>query len=228
MTLRIVSQQSKIPYEASKWLKTACLLEVDEMASLLNTFGDILISEVSRVVDHPSGFISKGDFLGCYQKYIEGLKAQPLPESSFAPYFSSVITYSQDTLYALEAASGKYLIRVEKPSLQLSHHKFAISDGEIHSNVHGKDCISWGILFAFPQLYLDPETKEIVKVQDPTQFPNVNLYKLLTKWIRENTLPTPFEFEGKKMNASIRLGKKCLSWINQHPQLISAKLRVSA
>lgn len=227
MTLRIVSQQSKIPYEASKWLKTACLLEVDEMASLLDTFGDVLISEVSRVVDHPSGFISKGDFLVCYQKYIEGLKSQePLPEGTFAPYFSSVITYSKDALYALEAAPGKYLIRVEKPCLQLSHHKFAISEGEIHSGVHGKDCISWGILFSFPQLYLDPKTKEIIKVQDPVQFPNVNLYKLLTRWIRENTLPTPFEYEGKKMNASIRLGKKCVPWINQHPQLRISKLRV--
>ncbi len=39
------------------------------------------------------------------------------------------------------------------------------------------------------------------------------------QWVRDNTRATPFSVEGKKINATMRLGKNCFSWINHHPQL---------
>jgi hypothetical protein len=92
-------------------------------------------------------------------------------------------------------------------------------DGKFRSMVHSQGAIFWGLQFSFPQLYRNPMEGEIFKTNDTDKFPNAQLYRTLQQWLRQATIPTPFEVEGKSINVSMRLGRQCLPWINQHPQL---------
>src|SRR5262249_6774145 len=96
--------------------------------------------------------------------------------------------------------------------------------GKFHSKVFGESCINWGIQFSYPQLFSDPNTKEVLRVTEGTLFPNTALFKTLQRWIRSHTIPTPMQTPTGPLNLSVRIGKECLAWINAHPQLRSKNL----
>jgi hypothetical protein len=54
------------------------------------------------------------------------------------------------------------------------------------------------------------------------------LFRKIQLWSREATRATPFVLEGKRINVPIRIGKNCLSWIGNHPQLQSQNIGVYA
>jgi hypothetical protein len=113
------------------------------------------------------------------------------------------------------------LIKPLKPVIQLQAHHFFYStlDKKFHPMVLSQESVTWGLQFAYPQLYQDPKTRQVIKVTDSAEFPNSALFSQFSKWIRNATLPTPFEVEGVRVNSPIRIGKKMLGWIQQHPQL---------
>ncbi len=61
--------------------------------------------------------------------------------------------------------------------------------------VLSRKSVTWGLQFSYPQLYQDPRTRQIFKVTDTPEFPNTALFSKLQKWIRSETLPTPFQVE---------------------------------
>ena len=89
----------------------------------------------------------------------------------------------------------------------------------------GINSIQWGIQFSFPYLFQNVNM-EVIKVREGALFPNASLFKQIQKWMRYHTSPTTFEVEGKEINVPIRLGNKCKTWINFHPQLAAKGLRV--
>ena len=103
--------------------------------------------------------------------------------------------------------------------MQAHHFFFSPLDGKFHPMVLSNESISWGIQFSYPQLYQDPESRQIIKVSDGSVFPNTPLFSKLMKWMRSHTLPTPFLIEESRVNAPIRIGKSALTWIENHPQL---------
>jgi hypothetical protein len=62
------------------------------------------------------------------------------------------------------------------------------------------------------------------KVADTPEFPNTSLFLALSRWVRQNTLPTPIFDGAKRINLPVRLGKRCFSWIGNHPRLIEKGL----
>ena len=124
-------------------------------------------------------------------------------------------------------SNGKYLIKQKRPVIQLQRHHFIFTDS-FHSGVISKESITWGIQFSYPQLFLDPKTKQIGKVEKNDTFPNTELFSRLAKWVRDNTVATPFVYEEKKMNQPMRLGKECFVWINHHPGLKKRGLYVAS
>jgi hypothetical protein len=90
------------------------------------------------------------------------------------------------------------------------------------------ESVTWGVQFSYPQLYQDPKSHRIAKVADSIDFPNTSLFARMLKWLRHNTLPTPFFVHGQRVNAPIRIGRACLKWIDQHPQLKEKEIRVVA
>lgn len=223
------SPQPEPPMQASKWLSIPVLIDREEMESLFEALGSFYIYEVSQVQSEGKEIMPAKDFLQVYEKYIQALKQGEIPaETLYRAVFSSIFTASTDPLYALQLPNGKHLIRVSKPVIQLQPNSIDYSphDGKFRSGVFSLHSVLWGIQFSYPQLYLDPISKQPFKVVENEEFPNTRLFHILQRWIREHTIPTPFLVEGKIVNVPIRLGKKCLEWIRHHPQLAKKNLQI--
>lgn len=207
--------------QASKWLQIPLLLDTAEMKDLLDTMGELWIVLTTGVTQKGAGFISKEEFLNCYQAYVEALKTGEMPsDSRIRPYFSAALTCTLDPLYTVPVGESQQLIKVDRPVIQLQQHRFDYSnaDGKFRSMVFGMNSILWGIQFSYPQLFQD-EHLQVKQVREIAEFPNTAVFKRLQKWVRVNTVATPFIVEGRLINVPIRLGKQCFSWINNHPQL---------
>jgi len=215
--------------QASKWLSHRALLDPLEMEELASSLPQFLIYNVSELVDLKDAIIPFEQFLSKYIDYAASLRVGLVPdEKRVKPYFSSVFSASDDCLYALEAKGGKFIIKPNRPVVQLSVHHFTFSKEHraFHSMVHSKRAVTWGIQFAFPQLYSNSITNDVVEVYKNSEFPNTKLFKALAKWMRRQTSPASFKLKDISINATFRLGKACKSWIESHPQLESIGLSI--
>jgi len=229
ISIRTSDLKSEGLYQVSKWLSFQLLIDVDEMRDLLNALGDFYICIVGQIYRQGEEILSKEKFLMVYEHYLEGIKKGKLaPEHLYRSSFSSIFTKSLDHVYSVKISDDQYLLRISKPVLQLQAHRMHYSklDSKFRPMIFGVESIHWGIQFSYPQIFQDNQTKEIVTVLKNSHFPNNQLYHTLQQWIRKNTIPTPFLDGLNKINATVRIGKGCLSWINHHPQLIEKGLKV--
>jgi hypothetical protein len=217
------------PLQASKWRQVQLLVDAEEMSELLAVLAPLLVFRTGAVLPHGEGGVSIEHFLKEYAQYIELLRSGGVANvQQLARDFACVITREIGTLYALDVGEGKAIIKPHLPIIQMQSHRMSYSpiDGKFRSMVFGKDSISWGIQFSYPQLFQDPVTRQILRVDASERFPNTALYGKLLHWVRHSTLPTPFIAEGKRINVPIRLGKRCFSWIKNHAQLAQYGLTV--
>ncbi len=223
LSLRISSPEKEGTLHVSKALKHQLLVDSDEMRALFDHLSPFSLYHASRPVALNEAKIE--DFLDHYAKYVEGIKQGKLiDEAPLRPYFSALMTTEEEALYAQEVAGGRALIRSLLPVIQFQAHHFSFSSEQkkFLRLVRGKKSITWGIQISYPQLYQDPKTQEVKKVE--RSFPNSVLFQRLARFLRSFTRPTPFLFEGQRINVPIRLGKNCFSWINNHPQLVELKV----
>lgn len=223
------STTAESPLQASKWLSSQALIDADEMASLFNFLGPFHLFSCGTIGKPGQGEIDKKKFLADYSSYIDLLKSGSPPDSSFfRSLFSPAMTVTTESLFAVPLPNGQEIIRVAKPVVQMQIHNMSYStvDKKFHPMVFGLDSISWGIQFSYPQLYQDFNTKNVENVKDTPEFPNTKLFHSLQKWMRQNTIPTPFFAEGVLTNVPMRLGKACLPWINIHPHLVKKGISV--
>lgn len=228
-TLRI-GNGTELPLQASKWLDQQLLIDCDEMRALLAALGDFEIFQVGMVCERDAGMLSKEQFLSGYEGYVDCLKQGIIPdEKIFRPFFSSVFTNSREHLFRILLENNRHIIRVEKPVLQLQVNRIAYShaDGKFRGMVFGKESILWGIQISYPQLFQDANTKEVFTVSDNGKFPNTSLFRKLQLYLRQHTIPTPFQVGSARVNVPMRLGKQCSSWINRHPHLVQANIQVA-
>jgi hypothetical protein len=228
--IRISSLKLEGILQASKWLKIQLLLDSEEMQDLLAALGLVHFVVVSQVVEADQAVLSDAFFLKKYEEYVCLIKQGLVPQSEdFRRWFSCAMSTSLEPFYAIAAGNGKYLIKSLKPVIQLQAHHFFYSelDRKFHPMVLSDDSITWGLQFSYPQLYQNLETRQIVKVLDTVEFPNSALFSRLLKWMRSSTLPTPFEVGGVRVNSPIRIGKKSLAWIKNHPQLKKKEITIS-
>ncbi len=222
LDIRLSTPKAEGVLQVSKWLKVQVLLDSDEMQELLSSLGEVHFVCVSEPVQADDAVISAELFQEKYKEYVHLLKQGQVPSSNtFRRYFSSALTTELDAFYAISVGGDKYLIKPIKPVIQLQAHCFFYSqqDGKFHSMVLSEESISWGLQFSFPQLFQDFKTRKIGKVSTQPEFYNAALFSKVMKWMRSNTLPTPFEVNGVRTNSPIRIGKKSLAWIKSHPQL---------
>lgn len=220
--------QAGTALRASKWLTAHVLLDVQEMAQLIAEMEPFWIFPLGGVIKKEQEEISKAEFLNAYGIYIEALKSGVKPEESlFKRVFTSAWTVALDHLYAVPVSEESELIKLDKPVVQLQHHTcdYSADDGKFRSMVFGEGSLTWGIQFAYPQLFQDKD-HETHQVDESPAFRNTAFFKRIQRWIRHNTAPTPFLVDGKQLNVPIRLGKSCFAWINRHPQLAQKGLRV--
>lgn len=219
----------ELPLQASKWLDLQLLVDADEMKALLSSLDAFKIYRVGAVCGLNEGEIPVQTFIEQYRRYIECLKQGIVPEEKeYRPIFSSIFTLADDHVFQILVGADRRILRVEKPVLQLQVNQIAYSaaDGKFRGMVFGKENILWGIHFSFPQLFQDAVTKDVFSVINDSRFPNAALYRQLQLWTRQNTLPTPFNVKGQRVNVPMRLGKACFSWINSHPHLVGSEICV--
>ena len=215
--------------QTSKWLSHRALVDIGEMGALLESLPPFSIYNVSEIVSLQSACISSEDFLAKYIDYVTDLKAGIfLDEAPLKSTFSCVFSASSNALYAMKVKEGQYIIKPIKPVVQLSFHHFIFSPEHLqfHSMVHSKRSISWGLQFSYPQIYSNSLSGDVIEVFKNRENPNTKLFEALAKWMRKATMPVPFLLDSKKVHASFRLGKGCFRWIDAHPHLASAGLKV--
>lgn len=219
----------KAPLQASKWLELRVLLDSDEMGQLCEHLLPFQIYLTGGVMKPGQGAVSHERFLKTYHDYVGCLQNGLLPEEeTYRQLFSTLWTRQADHLAVTQVNETDYLIRPCLPVVQLRPHRFSYSplDGQFRSMVLGRYSLSWGIQFAYPQIFQNPETQQIEQIKEEPRFPNTSLFRSLQRWVRQHTLPTPFGVGEKQVNVPIRIGMHCLKWINQHPQLAEHNLKV--
>lgn len=186
-------------FQAAKWLKLPLLLSLDEMKGLLTVLPKWIIP-LSGVIEDGKEILSQDMFLKLYEDYVKQIDAgirRPVIDRRLTCAFTDDL----DNLRAIPV-SGGLLIRAIKPTLQVQPYwiHYSSASEKFIDTTHSQDSFAFGLAFSSPQLFQDPDTKDIEKFSDPT-------YKLLQKWSRENTLPTPFLVDGKIINFPSRIGK---------------------
>jgi hypothetical protein len=230
LPIRISSPKVEGILQVSKWLKTQVLLDFEEMQELLCVLHPVDFVVVSELVPREGAVISADCFLRKYADYIHLLKQGEVPLSEdFRKYFSCAMTADFESFYAIAAGGERVLVKPVKPVVQLQAHHFFYSDltGKFHPMVLSEESVTWGIQFSYPQLFQDLKTRQIAKVMHEPDFSNSALFLKLSRWIRSFTLPAPFEKGGVRVNAPMRIGRKCLAWIKNHPQLKKKGIAVS-
>ncbi|QZA59251.1 hypothetical protein [Candidatus Rhabdochlamydia porcellionis] len=226
---RVSSSSQEGLLQVSKWIKVQVLLDQEEIVDLFKKLDPFYLIAVSKPVKKQNALLSQNDFLQAHLEYIQSLKKGKVAQDScFREYFSCTMTRSKEVFYAMPVSEERFLIKPVLPVIQMQMHQFLFSsmDKIFYPMVLGQKTVSWGIQFSYPQFYQDPKTKEIIRVIKKDLFPNTELFSLLMKWIRQFTIPTPFLVEEKRVNATIRIGKKCMSWIHLHQQLQELGIKV--
>ena len=147
---------------------------------------------------------------------MEGLKQGVVPtESDLRRLLACAFVDDLESLWLQEIPEKGYLVKIAKPTIQVQSHYFTYSreDSVFRPMSMGTESVFWGLQFSYPQIYQDPKTLELKTA------PEDRLFEILRLWVRESTRATPFLVDGKRVNASIRTGKNCFSWIHLHPQL---------
>lgn len=217
------------PFQVSMWLTLPALMDAQELGCLFEALGEFRIHRIGSVLSRQEGNISREAFLACYGAYIGDLKEGRAPtDPRYRQYLSAALTVDDEAVYAVALPDERHIIKIRRPVLQLQPHTLGYSplDGKFRSMVRGENTVSWGVQYGYPQVFQNPKTGAIEKIDQSESFPNTALFRKLQRWVRHNTLPTPFEVGGVRTNVPIRLGKQCFSWINRHPQLVAQGIRV--
>ena len=213
---------SKKMLQPSKWLTFRVLIEKDEMAALVQVCQPLFIGNVSECVTEKTALLKTEEFLRCYHEYIEVLKKKEVPDrKALRPFFSAAWTSAKETLEAFPTPHKQWMIKPVLPIIQLSAHFFSFSETShrFHSMVYGSEAVPWGLQFSYPQLYaLSHQGKVHFSLKDQA-LPNYALFKVLKNWVRNQTRPARFFFQGKRMNATFRLSQSVANWMALHPSL---------
>ncbi|MGA8164544.1 MAG: hypothetical protein WB791_05895 [Waddliaceae bacterium] len=217
--------------QVSKWLRIQVLLNEEEMESLFSALGNFGIYLTGTITKTSAGSLERQEFVDAYRRYVHTLKEGNLPDDShYRTPFSSALSTATDHFFVIPVNEEEQLLRVCKPVVQLQLHRmgYSLYDGKFRPMIFGRECIDWGLQFSYPQLYRDPDTHQVEKVEAGDKFPNTELFHTFRRWCRQHSVPTPFVVNGERVNTPMRLGKQCFSWINRHPKLAERGISVRA
>ena len=216
---------------ASKWLRFALLVDVSELQTLLESLGPVHLINLSPVHSEQDLFMTKEQLLVQYQDYIDQIKAgKSIDHAHRQKAFALHMSYDVSSCYQIVLKEGALFYAKERaPGVRLKLHNFSW-DGEnrqTHSNVHAKNGITWGLEFAYPQIFASSIDEEVVYVLKSDGMPNNALFQTVKKWVRQRSKPVRFLYEGASSVSTIRLGKEAQSWVHHHEELRANNLEVS-
>jgi hypothetical protein len=209
-------------FQGAKWLKIQALLDGSELKSLFQCLGEVKIFPLGIPMEAQSFPIEADAYVSSYASWVDALKKGEIPSGDALRTLNMTLWCEDETSVTIsELKNGRYLVRPKKASLQVQIHSMGYStvDRTFRPMVLGQDTIFWGLQWSFPQVGQDPQTGEIFELKPHPWFVKIR------QWTRDNAIPTPMLVDGVKTHLPIKIGKQCLSWIGQHPQL--AKLGVA-
>lgn len=214
----------------SRWQRHAFFLDPKEMFSLLETLSPVEMFNVSGVVSPGNEQIDCEQFLSLYEEYFSAvLEKEGIDLSAYRKAFTTAWTRGKEAISFTETKDHRKILRANRPVLQLQMHQFRYDHQleKFFAMSCGKGNISWGIQISFPMIFQKGPGEPVVQVKKgDTQF---DLYTSLVRFLRKETLPTPFLIDGKRKNATFRIGKKVLSDIEGNlPQLEKAGILLSS
>lgn len=194
-------------YEVSKFLTLQMLITPQEFRMMRGSFGKLLWFDNSRLVssDQP---LSENEVDQMYAEYFESLfskNQKTLP--------GLAVTAEKEAVVAVKVGENRWMIKPKTPIMQFKQHQFICGKtGEFFSGVHGDEVVRWGFELSFPQMYVDPESKEVIHVMKDAAFLNSEVFRMAMKWMRYHTRPAQFLINGKIKRATFRLGKEAISY----------------
>jgi hypothetical protein len=221
MTLAVSTLQKEGVYQASKWLKFQVLCDLEELSSLFSLLSSFWIFPLTGIVSGAPVLHTR--FLEEYGGWIEGLKKGLIPsDAELRRLLACAWVDGLENLWLQEIPGKGYLVKIAQPTVQVQAHYFTYSsaDGVFRPMSMGPESIFWGLQFSYPQVYQDPKTLELKKA------PENRIFEILRSWVRNATRATPFSIAGQRINSPIRIGKRCMSWIAQHPQLLDRNIGI--
>lgn len=224
--LRVSTPEKEGLYQGSKYLKVQVLCDAEELEVLFRE--KFWLFPLTGLTDGQP--LEPAFFLREYAAWIEGMKQGKIPaDAELRRLLACAMTADLEALWLQsvpESRSGpKYLMKIAQPVVQVQAHFFTYSDldGVFRPMTMGPGSIFWGLQFSFPQIYQNPKTMELLEVEESA---NSALFDRIRTWARETTRATPFSVGGKRVNATIRIGKKSLAWAGSHPQLVGRGLGI--
>ncbi len=204
----------------SRWVSLDFLIDLDEMKAFLKELDPFHLLSSTPIQKEDPFYLSQEDFLDAYSYYISELKEGRIPElARYKFYFHLFLTTHLDGIFRRAVSEEKEILKIEIPTLLVRPIclNFSRVDQSIRVGPLNPEGILWGLQISFPQLIQKARSPEIEPIK-PQNDPNAMLFKKVRGWIRTHTKPALFKVSGKEISVPIRLGKKCLSWINSHPQ----------
>ncbi len=224
MNLRISTLEKEGIYQGSKFLKFQVLCDAEELALLFKE--SFTLFPLTGLCDGQP--LAPSYFLAEYASWIEMIKEGKVPsDAELRKILACAMTADLDALWLQPVANGRFIVKIGKPVIQVQAHFFTYSpiDGVFRPMTMGSESVFWGLQFSFPQIYQDPKTMEFLEIEES---PNTELFRKVKHWVRDATRATPFVVGGEKVNATIRIGKNCFTWIKNHPQLAAKNLGIYA
>lgn len=217
--------QAEGEYKCSKWQTLAILFSKEELESLLSSLGECFFLPVAEPVIEGEECVSGNKIIKLYEEYLSWIrKTEELPPAEVRRFFSLGLTSSLDDVYVVPVGKDKVFVRPKRPIIQLQLYRcYLAPDGVFHPMILHPDSFSFGLQFAYPQIYEDPKTHQFHKVFLEEGFSNTQLYKKVVAWSRENTKPFNLQEGGV---APFRLGKKEENPLSYHLGLQKALFRV--
>ncbi|MFA6915592.1 MAG: hypothetical protein WC222_04285 [Parachlamydiales bacterium] len=225
----ISTPQQKPVLQASKWTALQVLLAPEEFNSLLEHLTQPSLYLCGSLWQKDEFANHSVLFSQAYNDYIVALSQGEQPDlAKCRTFFSACLSTDDDSVYLQDVQKGEFLLRPNHPLIQIQHHTMSYSpyDNKMHSMVFGKEAITWGVQLSYPQMYIESGTGRVCQTTEEDNPPNYSLFKTLQRWIRHNTLPTSFQTGEHTVRSSLRLGKECLPWINNHCQLKAQNIQV--
>jgi|SRR5579872_1384283 len=219
-SLRISTLAKEGLYQGSKFLKYQVFCDAEELAPLFKE-SFTLFPLTGLCGGQP---LAPSYFLDEYRSWTQMLREGKIPpDAQLRKIVACAMTADLEALWLQPVADGRFIVKISKPVIQIQAHFFTYSsiDGVFRPMTMGPESIFWGLQFSFPQIYQNPKTMELLEVEESA---NTELFQKVKRWVRDSTRATPFVVDGKKVNATIRIGKNSFSWIKNHPQLAAKQI----
>jgi hypothetical protein len=194
-------------------------MNIEEWAHFFHDFPQLHLFRVASVVAKGKEEMEISEFLSIMTKFITEIESRS--DIDIDPYripFSCALSPTISDFSVMHLPGERVLVKPREPVIQLRPLSLSMSpEGALQTKSWGKDNIFWGIQLSYPQIFQDPQTKEIV--QALADHPNGKLFKEILKWFRLHTKPVSLAKRGKSLAFSLKVGAKSVYLLAKHEQI---------